>query len=1057
MPKKMTYNTHSTLDIHSEYIQALLGMFSYSSLLDNEGKLLYFSENISNLASLRGVNLSPGTPILDIFNKLFNDKDYVKKLSSRLKRIMHDEEEFTEEDIISWPTETKCVYQSIYKRVMDSNNNFIGIIIASHDITNLRLKEVEKRINDILHSASVPCLIWDRKGNLLAYNKESARVFQIPENIPSEDFGKHFFSIQPKLQPDGRKTETIRKKVIQESLKKGFTQTTVQLLKNDDSPIYFTVNLARISWLSDYRLVVFYHDITDMMAKESEAKEAEERIKLMLDTNPVMCILRDDRGNIIDCNHEAMRILGYSDKADFCKNFYKLSPKFQPDGKSTDVLMAEIVQTLDEQNFIQLERVLLTRTGEPVPLESKIIRIPWKNTHYYLSYSFDLREKKAHEQKLLDITKKTRKAELQKKAAQAANEAKTQFLAKISHEIRTPMNAILGISELLLHENLTHRQLQYAKDAKMSVTALLNIVDDILDVSKWQAGKLSLVPVHYDFNEFIHNIKSTIQCLVENKEITFDMILQEDVSVCLYGDDVRLRQVLLNLLSNAIKFTNEGYVRLLVNFTDTSIKFTISDTGIGIRAENISILFDAFEQFDLKKNRNMKGTGLGLTITKAIVELMDGQIAVDSVYGKGTTFHVEIPKVLGDKSLIKHLDAAETVFYAPNTKVLIVDDNAINLNVTHGILQIFRITVDTALSGKEAIELIQKNKYDLVFMDHMMPEMNGAEATKIIRKIGINTPIIALTADATVGTKEMLFNVGINGYLTKPVTKIELNNVLKKWIPTEKQFSSNPLFVTTTSDAAEDEEHKEFWKRIIPIEELSVSTCLNKLGGQRNLYKTMLRLMIQEIEECQKKLTNLLLTNNMNNFRIEIHAMKGALATIGAPGLSEKAFELERASANMNADFCASNLPPFLEKLHNFKLNLKEAFSTLKQRSDSIEIPPELPHIFERMISAFEETDLFNIDKEMENLNALNLKGTLKDEVEQIKDMVIIMDYINAKERILELLSSQQPAASSQQPAASSQQPAASSQQPAASSQQPAASSQIVGICYAGNREYSVL
>jgi PAS domain S-box-containing protein len=990
------------MNIFDEYIQALMSVFSYTVLLDRDAKLLSFGGNIFNLLGVEDNNAFIGKPIFDLLT-LFEDKKFIGNATRRISRIMSGENELIEDDIVTWPaTGMKHIYKIMYKRVMDKNNVFVGIVIAGQDVTDLREEETNRRLDDMLNSTALPCMVWDKNGEMVKYNAETFRIFGTAENTSLEDFTKYFFSIIPEFQPDGRKTEFIRQQAIREALEDGFAQTSIQIVKNDGTPIYVMVNITRIIWLFDYRLMVVYRDMTDVIMKEEEAKDAEQRVKLMLDSNPLICILRDNQGNIIDCNQAALDILGISDKSYFCKNFYSLFPDFQPDGKSDSEMQVEIVQDVDAKGSITLERTLQTLAGELIPVESRIVRIPWKGTYYYLSYSRDLREKKASEQKMLEIAERERTAEIQKEAAQAASEAKSQFLANMSHEIRTPMNAILGMSELLLQEKLSEQQFKYAKSIEKSASILLEIINDILDVSKWQSGKLNLVPVHYYLDAFIDSIDSIVKFLIERKDLAFSMIVQEHVPVCLYGDDIRLRQVLLNLLSNAIKFTDEGYVRLTISFTDSTIKFTVSDTGIGIREKDIPTLFDAFEQFDVRKNRNIKGTGLGLTITKTIVEMMDGRITVDSIYGQGTSFHIEIPKILGDEALIQNTEDKKTVFFAPDAKILIVDDNKLNLDVAYGLLNLCKINSDTVLSGKQAIEVVQQNNYDLILMDHMMPEMTGVEATKIIRDMGITIPIIAFTASAVTGAKEIMLKAGMNDYLSKPVRKSELMYMVKKWIPAEKIL----IPPSETVDFVEDEtdERKKFWEKIEQIKELSLSTWLSRLGGQWDLYENMLRLMVQEIEKCSKNLSEFLLANDMDNFRIEAHSIKGALATIGAMNLSEKARDMEFASAKMDVDFCVSNLPNLLDGLNNLNLNLKDAFSVINQSNESFDISPELSLIFENMINAFEEIDLLVIDKEIENLNALNLCGALKEEVAHIKNMAVMMDYDGAKKKIHMLL-----------------------------------------------------
>ncbi|MCL2253423.1 MAG: ATP-binding protein, partial [Lachnospiraceae bacterium] len=768
----------------NNYVELLInGTSTIYFLMDQDLSVLYCSRRYMDLMYINDMSEIIGKSFRDI-NKNMIKGDAYDRYKNRISRVLSGEDNIIEDDIITWPNGEICLYRILIKLIKDDNNNFEGISIILRDLTDVRIEESDHRMNDMLYSSQMPCLAWDEKGNIVAFNKLAALMFDLSEDLSCEHFNELYFSaIQPKLQFDDSKTGNSMNEFLREAFDKGFSQFTGRLVRQDGTLMFVSVTAARIAWISGYRIITYLHDTTELMKREESAKKTNERTRIMLDAAPLCIYFLTRDGMCIDCNKETVALFGLSSKKEFFKRYIEISPEYQPNGRRSNELRLEILEMVFQEGAANFEWNHINMSGELIPCDITLIRTQYQDEDAILVYARDLREVKAKEQQLKEIAAKEQEAEVKMKAAQVANETKSRFLADMSHEIRTPMNAVLGMSELLLQDNLNKRQLGHVLDIKTCAMSLLDIINDILDVSKIQSGKFTLVPIHYDFSIMIDNIGSIVQFLVEDKNIDFRLTMPEQGPVYLYGDNVRLRQVLLNLLGNAVKFTVNGHVELAVDFTDDTVKLTVSDTGAGIPSDSIATLFDAFEQADVEKHRDKTGTGLGLTISKSIVEMMNGQITVESVYGEGTSFHIEIPKIIGDIALIQHSDDKDINIYAPDAKVLVVDDIKTNLSVACGLLQLCGITAETAESGSEAIELIKRHQYDIVFMDHRMPGMSGIETTKVIREAGIGVTIVALTASAVVGAKEMMLDAGMDDFLWKPIKKTEMLHILKKWIP----------------------------------------------------------------------------------------------------------------------------------------------------------------------------------------------------------------------------------------------------------------------------------
>ncbi|GMO40427.1 MAG: hypothetical protein Ta2B_20280 [Termitinemataceae bacterium] len=505
---------------------------------------------------------------------------------------------------------------------------------------------------------------------------------------------------------------------------------------------------------------------------------------------------------------------------------------------------------------------------------------------------------------------KERTADLaaQTEIAFAASKSKSDFLAQMSHEIRTPMNAIMGFTELMRTENFDETQKSYFKDIKMMSGALLNIINDILDISKIEAGNLSLVPIHYNLYDLFDNVASICRFAAKGKSLEFIVNRSKDAPKIVYGDDIRVRQIYTNILNNAIKYTPKGSVTFTLtagtkNNTENYIIAKVKDTGIGIKKEDIPKLFGSFQQFDAKKNRGIVGTGLGLAITKQLIDMMKGNIVVDSVYGQGTTFTIYIPFVKGNPALVQQTGNASNLVTpkdGASVNILVVDDSPINITVALGFLERHKIVADSALGGLEALVRIKEKKYDLIFSDHFMPDIDGLELARRIRELGHTMPIIALSANAVSGMREKFLDAGMNDFITKPIEGDAINNALAKWLPKDKIIIGEDETESSEQDtkqatASSSGQMTAALDELSKIEGLDVKQGLKYAADNEKSYILVLKQYCDSLDERLADIKSKLSAGDFKNYSILAHAFKGITATLGHARIAAAAKELEFA------------------------------------------------------------------------------------------------------------------------------------------------------------------
>ena len=940
--------------------------------------------------------------------------------------------------------------------------------------------EMETKTNrDILNFNPFNSLLFDEEGNILDCNLSAQEFFGLYGPNLREQLAASLEKMVPTHQLDGRESLPLTAR-LSKAFETGQNEFETMFIV-DGREVCFDVTMKRVLYQGKSAVIIYMFDLTAQKAVQSELSYHGAMLDALGKVSNLL--LAADAKDLDRTMHTALEFIGCTAAVDrvyiwknhvgdderlFATQIFEWSPEAEPQQGTefaVDVPFDDVFPTWrttlaegKSYNRIVREALSVERAHlEPQGAVSILLVPIFLQNEFWGFIGFDdCRNERVFtdtEENILRICgfmamviSDTIQNEVaiqllaEREAALISAQIKTNFLANMSHEIRTPMNAIQGMIELIMRENINNTVLAHATDIRNACRSLLSIINDILDISKIESGKLEIVPTRYHVSSLLMDVISIIDMRADKKQIAFVVDIDPNIPCELVGDEVRIKQVLINLLNNAVKFTQVGSITLSVSgeITDNTCRltFSVADTGVGVKREDYEKLFVLFQQVDTKRNRNVEGTGLGLPISKELVEMMGGTISLESVYGSGSTFTVVIDQPMANrkpvaalrnpgrtsaliyesravylnsltqalsslgcdfkacsnrsemhtlldegnyshvfvsslsvgyiqdvvaekqpKAVIAVLNDDGSPYYsnnvvsvtmpihclqlagilnddyndydgppgtmqtagiiAPNARVLLVDDNAVNLKVAAGLLKTYRVQTDTASGGAQAVEMVREKEYDLVFMDHMMPEVDGIDATVAIRALGGKNerlPIIALTANALGGMREMFKAEGLDDFLPKPIEVTKLDIILRKWLPKELQ-QSRP-----SSKSAE--------KSHFGIAGVDMRSGISNSGGVEEEYNEILAIFASDSENRLAEIAKYHAEGNLRALTICVHAVKSASANIGAEYMAEMAAELEAAGKAGDTVHIDANLPRFTELtlllLQNIRTYLKE-------------------------------------------------------------------------------------------------------------------------------------
>ena len=735
---------------------------------------------------------------------------------------------------------------------------------------------------------------------------------------------------------------------------------------------------------------VGFMSMFNKLKRSAEAEQKSHEItRTFLNSSPFLIEVWNSEHKLIECNDSVISLFGLKRPEDFLEDFFKLSQDIQPCGTPAITKLNGLLEECFRDGKSHAEWVHLTTDGEVVPVDVTYVRLKLGNEDVAVGYSHDLRQIKLANEKMMEAEKE--------------NISKSRFLAQMSHEIRTPMNAVLGITEIELHKDIHPPETEEAFHRIYNSSRLLvSIINDILDLSQIDAGKMKILPIVYEMASLVADTVQLNLLYLGSKPVNFNLALDENLPETLFGDELRIKQILNNILSNAFKYTSEGVVTMDIGMEKTDsdcdiiLVIKISDSGQGLSKEQISSLFSTdYTRFNQEQNRSIQGSGLGLNIVHSLVRMMDGDISVKSELNKGSEFTVRLPQkaegsaILGKETAQRLQNLEITKAYLqkmslhshelmPYGRVLVVDDVETNLYVMRGFLQHYKMKVETADGAAAAISLITDGQvYDIIFMDHMMPEMNGIEATKIIREMGYVQPIVALTANAVQGASAMFMSNGFSDFVSKPIDPTKLDDCLMKFV-----YSKQPPEV------------------IAAVREKFKNQSANDANEREGLSPDLIKSFLMDANSSIAAISNIIRKEAIDDdalrlYTTYVHGIKTALANINQPEASEFAASLEGAGLNADIAFIENKTAEFLEKLSGIAVELSN--NVPDSVPDNMITIPESPadnaraaEKFKALAAACEAYETQTAQDLTEELKALSLSSHVQTIISEIETHILL-------------------------------------------------------------------